>query len=539
MLANLKGDIYGGITAAVVALPLALAFGVSSGAGPIAGLYGAICVGLFAALFGGTPAQISGPTGPMTVVMATIFTQYAAADPQAGPAIAFTIVIMGGALQILFGLLRIGRYIALVPIPVVSGFMSGIGIIIILLQIGPLVGHDPSASPINALKNLAEILVSPLLGPTILGVLGLAIVFLMPKAWNKVFPAPLAALIAGTICYLVFLQNNSVPILGEIPSGFPSLQIPVIHWELFSSMLISATTLALLGSIDSLLTSLVADNITRTHHHSDKELIGQGIGNMVAGVLGGLPGAGATMRTVINVKAGGRTPLSGAIHAIILLVIVLGASGFAEDIPHAVLAAILVKVGVDIIDWDYLAHIKHVPKPGVIIMVTVLFITVFIDLITAVGTGMVIASFVFMQRMAKLQMEVAQLSRSGHDNQNLTDEEKEILNKAKEKIALYQLSGPLSFPAAKDMVKQISSIDGYDVLVLDVTDVNHIDYTSSRAISNIIQNEYADNREVFLTGASCLVLETLRTQKALTNIPDNRIFSKRLDALKQASKHLS
>jgi sulfate permease, SulP family len=223
MFANLKGDIYGGTTAAVVALPLALAFGVSSGAGPIAGLYGAICVGLFAALFGGTPAQISGPTGPMTVVMAAIFTQYASADSQSGPVIAFTIVMMGGALQVIFGLLRIGRYIALVPIPVVSGFMSGIGVIIILLQIGSLVGHDPSASPINALMNLTEILASPVLGSTILGVLGLAVVFFMPKAWNQVFPAPLAALIVGTVCYLIFLQNNAVPILGEIPSGFPSL----------------------------------------------------------------------------------------------------------------------------------------------------------------------------------------------------------------------------------------------------------------------------------------------------------------------------
>jgi sulfate permease, SulP family len=303
-------------------------------------------------------------------------------------------------------------------------------------------------------------------------------------------------------------------------------------------MLISAITLALLGSIDSLLTSLVADNITRTHHHSDKELIGQGIGNMVAGVLGGLPGAGATMRTVINVKAGGSTPLSGAIHAIILLIIVLGASGFAEDIPYAVLAAILIKVGVDIIDWDYLAHIKHAPKAGVIIMLTVLVITVFIDLITAVGTGMVIASFVFMQRMAKLQIEVAQLSRNGQDAQYLTNEEKQILNNAKEKIVLYQLTGPLSFPAAKDMVKQISCVDDYDVLILDVTDVNHIDYTSCRAISDIIQNECEDNHEVFLTGASCPVLETLRTQKALTNIPDNHILSERFEALKQASKNL-
>ncbi|MFK8028378.1 MAG: SulP family inorganic anion transporter [Gammaproteobacteria bacterium] len=536
MLTNIKGDIYGGITAAVVALPLALAFGVSSGAGPIAGLYGAICVGLFASLLGGTSAQISGPTGPMTVVMAAIFTQYTAADPQSGPIIAFTIVIMGGAIQILFGLLRIGRYIALVPIPVVSGFMSGIGVIIILLQLGPLLGHAPSASPINALKSVTDIVTNPLMGPAILGLLGMVIVFFMPKNWNKIFPSPLVALIVGTLCYLIFLQDYDVPILGEIPSGLPSLQMPVIHWELFSSMLISAATLALLGSIDSLLTSLVADNITRTHHHSDKELIGQGVGNMVAGVLGGLPGAGATMRTVINVKAGGRTPLSGVVHAIILLAIVLGASGFAEKIPHAVLAAILIKVGFDIIDWDYFSQLMNAPKPGVMIMIIVLLITVFIDLIVAVGTGMIIASFVLMQRMAKLQMEAAQLSRSGDETKYFNSEEKQILDDAKGKIVVYQLSGALSFPAAKDMVKRISYVDHYDTLILDMTNVSHVDYTSSRAIKDIIENECEDHHEIFLSGASSLVLDTLRTQKALNNIPEHHIFNQRLDALKGARK---
>lgn len=536
---NIKGDIYGGITAAVVALPLALAFGVSSGAGPIAGLYGAICVGFFAAILGGTPAQISGPTGPMTVVMAGVFTHYTSLDPTTGPAIAFTVVIMGGAMQIIFGLLKIGRFITLVPAPVVSGFMSGIGVIIILLQIGPLLGHEPSASPLNAFYNLGYLVTHPIFAPTMLGLVGLVIVFLMPKNWNKVIPSPLLALVVGTVIYLFLMQHESVRILGDIPNGLPDIQMPTISWPLFTSMLVSAATLALLGSIDSLLTSLVADNITRTHHNSNKELIGQGVGNMVAGFLGGLPGAGATMRTVINVRAGGQTPLSGMLHALILLAIVLGASGFAKDIPHAVLAAILIKVGVDIIDWEYMFHVKHAPKTGVLMMIIVLLVTVFIDLITAVALGMVMASFVFMKRMADMQIKSANIAKHATEDERLSIDEAKLLNSGNGNIALYHLTGPLGFPAAKDMVKLVSKVDDYQVLVLDLTDVTSVDYTSCRAIDDIIQNALEDKKHVLLSGASDFVFETLKKQKALVHIIGDNVIANRLTALEVANQYIA
>lgn len=352
---NIRGDIYGGLTAAVVALPLALAFGVASGAGPIAGLYGAIFVGLFAALFGGTPAQVSGPTGPMTVVMAGVVTQFGHA-----PAMAFTVVMLAGLLQILFGVLKLGRYINLMPFPVISGFMSGIGVIIIILQLGPLVGHaSPGGGILIALADVPRAYASPVVAAAAVGALALFIVFVWPSRLGRIVPSPLVALVIGTLVAVFVLPG--APVLGEIPTGLPRPILPLFDLASVPLMLRAALILAVLGTIDSLLTSLVADNVTQTHHDSDRELIGQGIGNAVAGLFGAIPGAGATMRTVVNVRAGGRTPISGALHALVLLAMVLGLGGFAERIPHAVLAGILIKVGLDIIDWGYLQRIRRAP----------------------------------------------------------------------------------------------------------------------------------------------------------------------------------
>lgn len=285
---NLRGDIYGGLTAAVVALPLALAMGVSSGAGPIAGVYGAIFVGLFAALFGGTPAQVSGPTGPMTVVMAAVFTQYTAMypqDPAYGATLAFTVVMMGGLFQILFGILRLGKYINLIPHPVVSGFMSGIGVIIILLQLGPLFGHAAQPGPLASAKALPDILTDPVMADLTLGGLALVIVYLLPKSLNRILPSPLLALIVGTLVLYLWqgdeitslVENGKTvyrlgeaSVLGDIPSGIPVPHLPAFELALLASMMKSALMLAALGAIDSLLTSLVADNITRSYHESDR-----------------------------------------------------------------------------------------------------------------------------------------------------------------------------------------------------------------------------------------------------------------------------
>ncbi|MDX2507476.1 MAG: SulP family inorganic anion transporter [Gammaproteobacteria bacterium] len=538
---NIRGDIYGGITAAVVALPLALAMGVSSGAGPIAGLYGAILVGFFAAIFGGTPAQVSGPTGPMTVVMAAIFIQYTSMfpdDPSHGAALAFTVVIMGGLFQILFGYLKIGKYIELVPHPVVSGFMSGIGVIIILLQLPPLLGFAAQPGPMASTQALPEAFNNLVSDAVILGIISLAIVYLVPAKINKLIPSPLIALIVGTLIYVLFMSGGNASILGDIPTGLPDLQMPTYELALLPEMIMSALTLAALGSIDSLLTSLVADNVTRTYHKSDRELIGQGIGNTIAGFFGGLPGAGATMRTVVNVKAGGQTPISGALHAVVLLAIVLGAGAMASNIPHAVLAGILIKVGTDIIDWDYLKRLHTAPKAGISMMFVVLAMTVFIDLIMAVAVGMAMAGMVFMKRMVDLQLDSINTIREVDEDTPLSDEEAEIIKEAKGRILMFHLGGPMSFGAAKGMARQLAQFDDYDILLLELTDVPQIDFTATRALFDMVHDAQSLGRQVVMVGCREQVCKMMKKQGVTAQVPEKNLIKERLDALRFSQKML-
>ncbi len=526
---NLRGDVYGGLTAAVVALPLALAFGVASGAGPVAGLYGAIFVGFFAAVFGGTPSQVSGPTGPMTVVMAGIVTQYGH-----DPAMAFTVVMLAGVFQIAFGFCKLGRYISLVPFPVISGFMSGIGCIIIILQMAPLIGHaTPEGGPLAALAGLPDLIRAPQLDATVVGALSLAIVYLTPARINRIVPAPLIALLVGSV--LVFLVLPGAPILGEIPTGLPQPHLPTFTLETVPGIVQSALVLALLGSIDSLLTSLIADNITQTQHDSDRELVGQGIGNMFAGAFGAIPGAGATMRTVINVRTGGRTPISGALHALVLLAIVLGLGGLAQHIPQAVLAGILIKVGIDIIDWPYLRRIREAPRAGVFFMLVVLLLTVLVDLITAVAVGIVLASLLFVKRMSDLQLANIKAITGETDEPSLSEAEKAALAAGGGRVILYHLSGPFSFGAAKGMARRLAASDEYDALVLDLREVTFLDSSASLGLEDAIKQAQGHNKQVFLVGIRPEVAKTLKRLGVLKLLPETHHHVSRLDALQQAA----
>ena len=292
--------------------------------------------------------------------------------------------------------------------------------------------------------------------------------------------------------------------------------------------------LATLGAIDSLLTSLVADNKTRTHHDSDRELIGQGIGNTIAGMFWGLPGAGATMRTVVNIRAGGQTPISGALHSIILLTIVLGAASLAKFIPHAVLAGILIKVGIDIIDWEYLKRVMTAPRMDVLIMLAVLLITVFIDLITAVGVGVVAASLILVQRLTNLQLEQVKLITEPGKEAPLSDEEAKIMTELKDQVLLFHLSGPISFGAAKGMTRMLSGIEEYKIMLLDLSDVHMIDTTSCKAIEDIIHDQLATDREVFLIGFNDNVFEVLDSMDVLAPLDKTHVVWSRIEALRAA-----
>lgn len=535
---NLRGDLFGGITAAVVALPLALAFGVSSGAGAIAGLYGAVIVGFFAALFGGTPSQISGPTGPMTVVMATVFSGIVAANPENGLAMAFTVVMLGGIFQILFGVMRLGKYITLMPYTVISGFMSGIGMIIILLQIGPFLGHPASANVVQSIGKFPEFITNANPAATGLGILTLIIVFGLPAKFNRLIPSPLLALIVGTFFAFYFLPNTNLRLIGDIPSGLPNLQLPVFNFDQLKTMISYGLMLAVLGSIDSLLTSLVADNITRTQHDSDRELIGQGIGNLISGLFGGLPGAGATMRTVINVKSGGKTPISGMVHALVLLVIVLKAGGLTANIPHAVLAGILIKVGIDIIDWSFLRRAHQISLKATGLMYTVMFLTVFVDLITAVAVGVFLANLLTVKNLTDIQINKVKAITNPDDDDVLSAEEKHIIKQAQGKILLFSLSGPMSFGAAKTISQRMGLVNKYDVLILDLTDVPLIGVTASLAIENMVKDAYEQNRQVILVSNTEKVQKRLQKLKLFRFLATNHNFSDRLSALQKALTYI-
>ncbi|NER79229.1 MAG: SulP family inorganic anion transporter, partial [Leptolyngbya sp. SIO1D8] len=522
---NLRGDLFGGITAAIVALPLALAFGVASGVGPIAGLYGAVCVGFLAALFGGTPAQVSGPTGPMTVVMASTFAALIAKDPETGLATAFTVVMLGGLLQILMGVLRLGKYFTLMPYTVISGFMSGIGVIIILLEIGPLLGHAAAADVVNSLRQLPAFLLDIDPVSAGLGVLTLVIVFAAPPRLNRVLPAPLIALVLGTLLSVLIFPDSDIPRIGDIPSGLPSLQLPQFTWVKLKDMLGYSIMLATLGALDSLLTSLVADSITHTQHNSDRELIGQGIGNCVAGLLGGLPGAGATMRTVINVQAGGKTPLSGIIHALVLACIVLGAGPLTEPIPHAVLAGILIKVGIDIIDWGFLKRAHRLSTKGAGLMYLVLVLTVFVDLITAVAVGVFVANLLTIKNLTDLQVQNMQVVTQGDEEDWLSPEERSLLKAAKGRILMFRLSGPMSFGAAKSISRRLSIVENYEVLILELTAVSRLGVTALLAIETMIKDALAKRRQVFLVGATGQVSRRLQCLEILQKLPPSHQVS--------------
>jgi SulP family sulfate permease len=532
---HLRGDVFGGLTAAIIALPMALAFGVASGAGAAAGLYGAVLVGFFAALFGGTPTLISEPTGPMTVVMTAVIAKLVADDPENGLAMAFTVVMMAGVFQIIFGALRLGKYVTQMPYTVISGFMSGIGIILIILQLAPFMGQAaPKGGVVGTLQNLPDLIANVQMPELILALLTMAILFLMPKKLKRLVPPQLVALIVGTMVSLMVFGDVGIRRIGEIPSGLPALQMPVFSPAQLQFMVVDALVLGMLGCIDALLTSVIADSLTRTQHNSDKELIGQGIGNLVSGLFGGLAGAGATMGTVVNIQAGARTALSGLVRAVILLVVVLWAGGLTANIPLAVLAGIALKVGINIIDWGFLKRAHHVSWKGAMIMYGVIILTVFVDLITAVAVGVFVANILTINRLSAIQEQDVNAISTADDSINLTPEEKVLMSEADGRVLLFQLSGPMIFGVSKAISREHTAIAECEALVLDISDVPHLGVTSSLAIENAIQDALDMGRQVFIVGASGQAKRRLEKLGVLAAIPPQNLLGDRQEALRQA-----
>ena len=560
LFSNVRGDLFGGITAGIVALPLALAFGVSSGLGPDAGLYGAIFISFFAALFGGTPTQISGPTAPMTAVSMVIIAGIIAANEgdvnKALPSI-LLVFLLAGLIQIALGFAGIGKYIRYIPYPVVSGFMTAIGVIILITQLGPALGYNvkndtefvstfkPHAQELileNILQEEAEegLLVLEDFKETVTraekitqadilresetlaaneasGVIGsvrtfprmlkfinwleliltlgtIFIIYGFKKITTKV-PSTLVALV--TMSGIAYGFNLSYIPIKEIPSGFPVPNLKMFSsfsLEAISPYIFTAIALALLGAIDSLLTSVVADNMTKTKHKPNKELIGQGIGNSIASIFGGIPGAGATIRTVVNINAGGRTKLSGMVAGVMLLIIMLGFSSVASKIPAAVLAGILVTVGIGVMDYKGLKAIPSLPRDikvlgiklssEVLIMMVVLVLSSLWDLVYAVGIGLIIASLMFMKKIGDL---TAQQSNVKSLKEEPWADEIGMTKKLRETVFIKHIKGPLFFGSTSDfqqLVKQIPNTA--TTIIIRMDKMQYIDQSGLYALEDII-----------------------------------------------------
>ncbi|MBT0588091.1 SulP family inorganic anion transporter [Alteromonas oceanisediminis] len=518
---NLRGDILGGVTAAIVSLPLALTFGVASGAGAEAGLYGAILVGLFAALFGGTPTLISEPTGPMTVVMAAVVTTMIADNPDNGLAMAFTVVMMAGVFQIAFGVLKLGKYITLMPYSVISGFMSGIGCILIIIQFAPLIGQSAPAGGVGGtLQNLPTLLSNIQWQELLLGLLTLGILFFTPAKWKKLIPPQLYALVIVSLLSVLFFSYADIQRIGDINASLPSLNLPSFTAEQFQTMLLDAMVLGMLGCIDSMLTSVIADNLTRTEHKSDKELIGQGLGNIVSGMFGGLPGAGATMGTVVNIQSGAKTALSGVVRVVVLIIAVFGAAQLIGNIPLAVLAGIAVKVGVDILDWSFIKRAHRVSFHSTLIMYAVLLLTVFVDLIAAVGIGVFIANIITIEKLSASQSKNIRAISDMDDKLPLTREQKRLLNLGEGRILFFYLSGAMIFGVSKALARERAAIADHEVVIIDLSDVSMLDDTISLSIENVVKEATELGKAVYVvmkTRKAAEKLKRLGVEELLSN----------------------
>ncbi len=551
---TIKGDLFGGITAGVVALPLALAFGIqafggiddpsAASIGALAGLVGATMLGFFASLFGGTPSQISGPTGPMTVITAALISGVWASS-QSLPAVLIAMSLAGlfcGLFQILFGLIRIGKYVRYIPYPVLSGFMSGIGVIIILQQLYPLVGLKSPVLVVDMVTQLPSRIADGVsLTALLIGLGTIAIIYLFPLITKKV-PATLAALVTMTVVSLLIAFPDNLTI-GPIPSGLPkpffaALDISGLDWgQLLTAAVVPGLTLAGLGSIDTLLTSVVADNITKQHHDSNRELVGQGIGNMMAGLFGGIAGAGATMRTVVNVKSGGRGRLSGMVHSLFLLAILLGLGSLVRYVPLSVLAGILISVGIGIIDFKGFRDLLRIPKADAFVLITVFLLTVFVDLLTAVGIGMVIACVLFMKRASDLVEGTYSSQEMTHrDQESPWPDEKGIPDTLAHKVFILRLDGPIFFGTVTRFQQVMNEVpDDVKIVIIRMRRVPFMDQSGLYAMETAIKDLQAKGTEVLMTIIQPQPLYMLRTMDVIPAlIPENHTFK----SFKACTKYL-
>jgi SulP family sulfate permease len=526
-----RQDLRGGLHAAAVALPMGLAFGVVSGLGPVAGIYSAVCTGIFAGLFGGTATQISGPTGPIAIVMASVVVSFA--DE---PVAVAGVVLLAGLMQIVFGAMRLGRYISLVPYPVMSGFGTAVGCNIIVMQLNPLIGQPPVGDTVTAVSILPSRLADTNFGAVAVALGCTFACAFTPRRISAIVPVHLAVLIGGSV--IVTLLGLDVPYMSEPESLLPYFQWPPLLELPWDDIWVAALVLALVSSLDSLLTSVAADNATQQFHDSDRELVGQGVGNVCAALIGALPGSGSTFRTLANIRSGGRTHLSALVHSLVLLGLLLGLGQFIRFIPASVLSGILIYIGLGIIDWKYIRRFPYVPRGGVLIMLTVWFVATFDNVVAGAALGFVMASLGFVKRMADLQLAAIDVSDEVQEGSRLNAEERVALERSDHKTLMINLAGPVTFGAAIRLYRRLSNIAAYRVILLDFGEVPHIDESGLIALENIIRAAREHDQLVLVAGLRTDIARSIVRFGLSPLLKSCPRFENRLAALEAAARHV-
>ena len=532
-LRRLSGDAFGGVTTAATVLPMALAYGVATGMGAIAGMYGAIVVGFCAAVFGGTPARISYTAAAMAVAMMVVLNEHSDSVSEA-----LTIVALAGLIQIALGALRIGRFITYTPYSMIAGFTSGIGVIIIIIQTLPFLGSGlGSGGLFDIFRAWPEAVAGANLQAVAIGAASLAICVLWPRQLGRFVPGPLPALVVGTLMAAFWLQN--APVIGALPQGLPSLHVPEMSAGLLLTAVQPALTLALIGSVNSLVASLVADSLTRTRHKSNQELVGQGIGNVAAGLLGALPGAGATSGTTVNIRAGGNSPVSGVICAGALLALVLGLGRIAEPIPLAALSGVLIKAGWDIIDWRLIKRVRHVRRDYLLVMLLTLLLTVFVDLITAIVLGLIVAAFARARESERRELGSV-ISVPLLDSEFFPDNSADADNgdRFQARVGLVDLRGQFSFASASQLAWLVGAdIEQHEVVIFDFSNTTDMDDSAALVMERLIDAAMGTNTECIVLNLAGPVADNLKSLNVFRRVPEER-FVDDLDAAREIASGL-
>ncbi len=523
----LTGDIFGGISSAIITLPQALAFGVATGFGAGAGLWGAIILCFIAGLCGPKVPLISGATGPVAIVIASAMLAL-----NNNISAAATTMLLAALLQLFASATNLPSMVKYVPYPVISGFMNGVGIIIIILQLNPLLGHKTLPSTVTTIMSLHDTIHSLNQSALFIGLITLFIVFGIPKAINKFVPSQIIALIFCT--WLSVKMGLNVDRISEISAAFPSFVRLDLNISHIIKYLPYACMFAVVFSAESMMTGLVSDSLTKTRHNPKRLLAAQGIGNAVCALTGTLGGSAATMRSVAALNAGATTKLCAVINPLLLIILLFKFSGFVAQIPLAVLAAILMKIGYDIIDVKLLKVLKYAPRDDLYVLVLVFLLTVFYNLIFAVGAGITLAALLYAKRVA----DKAHLVEKTVYDEKTMEIEKTLESDYHHKIRVVHISGQFFFGSATQLISKFEDMLGTKSLIINYESDELLDISAIFALEDIILRLQSQEIDIILVIKNEEVQKQLLNHGILKQIGKEKVFYAELEAIEYAKEQL-